>query len=154
MKNISVKELTDIGMKDISFKLVQIANQYGLSLETCAEKINLKDIGINHSKCIDGVLIEKIIGCEIKNTEKLDGNREYCGCMKCIDIGQYDTCIHNCLYCYANINKDKANANFRLHDVNSPILLGTFNEENVKARKDVKSFKVGEGEQLSLFNLL
>lgn len=151
MKNISLKELTDVEMKNISLKLVNIANQYGLALETCAEKIDLGDIGINHSKCIDGELIQKIIGCEIKNISKLDGNREYCGCMKCIDIGQYDTCIHDCLYCYANVNKNKAHANFTLHNSSSPILLGEFDEENVKDRKDVKSFKVGEGEQLSFF---
>ncbi len=151
MKNISVKELTDLEMKNISSKLVEVTNEYGISLETCAEKIDLQHIGINHAKCIDGYLIQKIIGCDIKNIDSLDGNRKHCGCMKCIDIGQYDTCIHNCLYCYANVNKDKANANFRIHDPNSPILSGIFNEENVKERKDVKSFKKEVNKQLSLW---
>ena len=151
MKNIPLKEFSDIEMKNISLKLAQIANQYGLALETCAEKIDLEDIGIKHSKCIDGALIQKIIGCEIVNIDKLDGNREYCRCMKSIDIGQYDTCIHGCLYCYANVNKNRAYSNFTFHNPSSPILLGDFDEGIVSERKDVKSFKVGKGEQLYLF---
>jgi DNA repair photolyase len=151
MKNVCVSELTDNQMKDLSHRLIDISRRYGLSLETCAERIDLSDLGIGHAKCIDGELIQKIVGNDIKYKDKLDGNREYCGCMKCIDIGQYDTCIHNCTYCYANINKEKAWANYRMHNVNSPILLGTYNEEEVKERKDIKSFRVDATEQLSLF---
>ncbi|SHJ56573.1 protein of unknown function [Clostridium amylolyticum] len=152
MKNIGVKELTEKEMKNISLKLVEITNQYGIALETCAEKIDLQDIGISHTKCIDGDLIEKIIGYEIKNKDHLDGNRKDCGCMKCIDIGVYNTCIHNCIYCYANTNKNKAASNFKMHDPNSPILSGNFIKEKVKERKDVKSYKIKANEQLSLFN--
>lgn len=151
MKKIGVKELTEKEMKNLSLKLVEITNQYGIGLESCAEKIDLQDIGISHTKCIDGDLIEKIIGYEIKNKDTLDGNRKYCGCMKCIDIGEYNTCIHNCLYCYANINKNKAASNFKMHDPNSPILSGNFIQENAKERKDVKSYKIKANEQLSLF---
>lgn len=152
MKNIGVKELTEKEMKNLSLKLVEITNQYGIALETCAEKIDLQDIGISHTKCIDGDLIEKIIGYEIKNKDHLDGNRKDCGCMKCIDIGGYNTCIHNCIYCYANTNKNKAASNFKMHDPNSPILSGNFIKEKVKERKDVKSYKIKANEQLYLFN--
>ena len=30
------------------------------------------------------------------------GQRPECGCVESKDIGMYDTCAHNCVYCYAN----------------------------------------------------
>jgi len=41
------------------------------------------------------------------------GQREFCGCMKSKDIGQYNTCIHLCEYCYANTSKQAAVANYK-----------------------------------------
>ena len=46
------------------------------------------------------------------------GQRIACGCMKSKDIGQYDTCIHECEYCYANTNKRTARANYEYHKKN------------------------------------
>jgi DNA repair photolyase len=159
MREIKVKEIGDEEIKDISKKLVEIAGKYGLPIETCAEAINLDYLGITHAKCIDGELIEDIVNYKIINKDKLDANREYCGCMTCIDIGQYDSCIHKCLYCYANINKEKAENNFKLHNPKSPILVGDFHEKLVKDRKDVKSYRTESGtvnndqiEQITFFD--
>ena len=46
------------------------------------------------------------------------GQREFCGCMKSKDIGQYNTCIHMCEYCYANTSKEAAAKNFKYHKAN------------------------------------
>ncbi len=142
MKDIKVKELSNQDMMAISQKLVDIAGSYELPIETCAEAIDLSFLGIKHARCIDGDLIEKIVNYKIMCKDKLDANRKHCGCMKCIDIGQYDTCVHNCLYCYANVNKMKASNSLQNHNPVSPILAGDFNEDLLRDRKDIKSFKI------------
>ncbi len=40
------------------------------------------------------------------------GQRECCGCIISKDIGQYDTCNHQCIYCYANSSPKIAYNNF------------------------------------------
>ena len=46
------------------------------------------------------------------------GQREFCGCMKSKDIGEYNTCVHLCEYCYANASKTIAIANWKQHLTN------------------------------------
>ena len=119
------------------------AKNYNLKIESCAEQIDLGRFGINHGKCIDDELIEKITGYKISAGK--DNQRNACGCIKCIDIGEYNTCMHKCLYCYANINKDAAFKNYKLHDKKSPLLIGHVDEIKDKITdrniKDTKSYK-------------
>lgn len=46
------------------------------------------------------------------------GQREFCGCMKSKDIGEYNTCVHLCEYCYANTSKKAAALNYNCHKSN------------------------------------
>lgn len=46
------------------------------------------------------------------------GQREFCGCIKSKDIGEYNTCVHGCEYCYANASKQAAAMNFKCHKGN------------------------------------
>jgi len=40
------------------------------------------------------------------------GQRQFCGCIKSKDIGEYNTCPHVCEYCYANASKEIAMQNY------------------------------------------
>lgn len=121
----------------------ETTKKYNLKIESCAEQIDLERFGINHGKCIDNELIEKITGFKLSVSK--DNQRNACGCIKCIDIGEYNTCMHKCLYCYANINKDAAFKNYKLHNKKSPLLIGHVDETKDKiidrSIKNVKSLK-------------
>ena len=47
-----------------------------------------------------------------KKDNKDKGQRPACGCMVSKDIGEYNTCIHLCEYCYANSSKEVALRNW------------------------------------------
>ena len=46
------------------------------------------------------------------------GQREFCGCMRSKDRGEYNTCPHLCEYCYANTSKEVAVRNWKEHKRN------------------------------------
>lgn len=143
MKKHNVYDITFDDMNILAENFSSIAKSHNIILESCAEKIDLEKYNINHGKCIDNELIEKITGAKLKAPK--DNQREACNCIKCIDIGEYNSCIHNCLYCYANINKESASINHKLHNPNSPLLIGDINHEKDKIvernKNDLKSYK-------------
>ncbi|MFN8256978.1 MAG: DUF1848 domain-containing protein [Bacteroidales bacterium] len=97
-------------------ELVKRLDKFSLEIATCAEPNPLEEIGISHNKCIDDELIKRIfphnkplIEYIRKMTEtgnlKDKGQRKFCGCIPSKDIGKYNSCFYNCVYCYA-VNKE------------------------------------------------
>ena len=86
--------------QEIAGTLRKTGAELGLRLFACAEKLDFRPLGIEPSACIDGELVRRITG---RNpTFRRDRNqRAECGCAESRDIGEYRTCRHGCLYCYA-----------------------------------------------------
>lgn len=135
-------EFSDKQKHEFAVQLKSLTNDWGLRAASCAEKMDLTAYDIVHNKCIDDELMRRLFNQDKKLQAFLDtgnpkpnlqtdlfqpnkqqnkplkdkGQRKECGCIPSKDIGQYNTCIHFCAYCYANANKQSTLRNFRLHD--------------------------------------
>jgi hypothetical protein len=108
---------------ELSSFMAHVAAEHGMAIQSCAEEIDLSTLGIPHGKCIDDDLIRRALGVDVSR-RKDKGQREACGCVESIDIGQYNSCLHGCSYCYATSNTRLARTNFDKHHPDSPFLIG------------------------------
>lgn len=144
LQNTYARELSQNEMLTIATALVSIATQYGITIQSCAEKIELDSIGIKHGHCIDNVLIEDLLGVKLV-VSKDKNQRPECGCVQSIDIGEYNTCSHNCKYCYANFNGQTVRDKVKRHNPNSPLLIGNLlPSDKVSERKIFSFIRKGE----------
>lgn len=149
-ENIPYREFLHDDMIQFAEGLQELNKKWGFELATCSEKIPLEQYGIQHNKCIDDSLMIKLFKHDAKlmdflgvkpvqaglfdeespafSTKNLKdkGQRELCGCIFSKDIGQYNTCPHECVYCYANTSKEIANANYKNFKANkqSDMIIG------------------------------
>ena len=132
--------------------LGEIAQKYNIHLQTCATEYDFEEFGIYHSGCITLDILGQANNIKFKKL-KHNGMRKNCNCIESRDIGFYDTCPNSCKYCYANSTPKKAIENYKLHNPNSPILLGEIKKEDIIQKGNQKSFidKTETVQNLKLF---
>ncbi len=128
----------------------EIAKEWGLQIHLCCESAELVRENVDADGCMSKAVLEKALGCRL-NAPKKKTARSECSCLLGADIGAYNTCLHGCLYCYANYDRDTVLNNSRLHNPASPLLIGEVSEEDVIRQAEQKSWKDG---QLDFFDLL
>lgn len=141
MQGLGMLPFGEADMRQLAAKLAAIAQHHGMKMETCAEKLDLAECGIGHAQCIDADLLAQIGGYPLQ-VDKDKNQRAVCGCASSIDIGQYDSCAHGCLYCYANHSAKAVQANLQGHLVSSPLLCGEPSEQDIITERKVASSKV------------
>lgn len=114
-----------------------------LRLATCAERLDFQHLGIERNKCVDPVLLARLCpgSAELRTycaqsgiqaraglvpltmpRVKNPGARPYCGCAPSKDVGGYNSCMHLCAYCYANLSEKAVIDKMRSLDVGSETL--------------------------------
>jgi hypothetical protein len=101
-------------------ELAVTARQYGMKLTLCSQP-DLLGGGYQAARCIDTERLSDVAGRSI--SAKLKGNRPGCGCYESRDIGDYGSCPHGCVYCYAVERRALAKRRFAAHDPTNEFLL-------------------------------
>ncbi|MEA4884424.1 MAG: DUF1848 domain-containing protein [Clostridia bacterium] len=108
--------------RDLLRWIQEEAHRHGFETQSCAEAVNMSDLGIPHGKCIDDELLNELWGIPL--SRKDPGQRGECLCAASKDIGANNTCLHGCRYCYATMSLAVAQEQNREHDPASPSLVG------------------------------
>ena len=103
--------------------MIGIAREHGMTVRPCAEGNELAPFGADCGGCMTVAMYERALGLRLK-VPSFRPAREGCACYLGGDIGAYSSCGHLCRYCYANDDAQTVRANMRLHDPDSPLLIG------------------------------
>ena len=129
----------------LTSELAAAALAHGMQLRMCSQDKYLAE-GVTPARCIDSDRLSAIAGRPIDATVR--GNRPDCGCHASKDIGEYDTCPHGCVYCYAVFNRDLAKERYRKHDPQGEFL---FTPQNLSSEEHLTSEQVeGQPQQIKL----
>lgn len=94
-------------------ELAEIAAAHSMKLTICTQP-ELMVPGVHEARCIDAERLMDVGDRPI--TARLKGMRKGCGCFQSKDIGDYDTCPHGCVYCYAVRQRSVALSRYQQHD--------------------------------------
>ena len=115
--------------KEIGNSFSKFAKDNGIVVQTCSEKHNLVEYGFINGNCLSQELALKLTGKKypLQHVRK----SALCKCIQMVDIGVYNTCTHLCKYCYANYNEKDVFKNNKLHNPNSPLLIGNLQKDDI-----------------------
>lgn len=117
-------------MEYMTTEMGRIARQYSMELRLCAEGLDCEKLGISKLGCIEKEDLEHIFNIKLKSMKETI-SREQCHCLPMRDIGAYNSCLHGCLYCYANEDQEKVKQNYRNHNPASPFIIGELQEGDI-----------------------
>lgn len=110
-------------------KLKEAFEKNDMKIVSCME--NKYQIGDEKDCCISIKYAFERMGKLFKEWKARD-----CHCVNMVDIGAYNSCLHGCKYCYANFDSKQIVSNYKMHDVNSSLLIGHLNlDDQVKIRR-------------------
>ena len=126
-----LKDASDSDRIKISQELLKISKEYNLNLRLCSKEKWLKDYGIDVNGCMRIEDYEASINNDLIIKDKMEARKGYCSCYLSNDIGAYNSCLHFCKYCYANGKDETIIKNNKMHDPNSPFLIGNSKKDDI-----------------------
>lgn len=130
---LKIKPFTKEDYKLLGESFSRIVKENNMTVQTCAEEETLEEYGFIKEECLSHTLAYKLTGKSYKNWTSRGS--KYCRCVNMVDIGVYNSCRHFCKYCYANYDENKVIENYHNHDVNSPLLIGNIEENDIIKRR-------------------
>lgn len=128
-KVLNIKTFNENDFQIIGKNFANIAKKNNMSIQTCFEDKNLREYGFIINDCLSQELAFSLTNKHYKKWKARSQNK--CNCVEMVDIGVYNTCKHFCKYCYANFDEDKVLLNYQNHDVNSSLLIGKINNDDI-----------------------
>lgn len=134
MNILRYREFTEDDYRRIGIYFSESAKKHNMEVQTCFEERNLVEYGFKKGECLSHELAYKLTGKTYKSWTAR--KMQKCNCVQMVDIGAYNTCKHLCKYCYANFQEDRVLDNYRKHDKNSSLLIGSITEyDTIKERR-------------------
>lgn len=128
------RTITKEDYKRIGEAFSKSAMDNGMSVQTCFEDNDLTQYGFVKGECLSHELAYILTGKKFKSSNVRKEKK--CECVQMVDIGDYNSCMHMCKYCYANYDEKAVSSNFERHDDNSSLLIGSIQSDDViKVRK-------------------
>jgi DNA repair photolyase len=110
-------------------KLKEEFEKNDIKIISCME--NKYQIGDEKDCCVSIKYVFERTGKLFKEWKARD-----CHCVNMVDVGAYNSCLHGCKYCYANFDSKQIVSNYKMHDVNSSLLIGQLNlDDQIKIRR-------------------
>ncbi len=111
----------------MALEMSDISESHGIGLKSCAHDFLVQG-SIRKACCVDTGFLLNLVDSAEAATElkklKPAGNRPECGCAESVDVGAYNTCYFDCVYCYATttprINRDEFTSYIRGHECLDP----------------------------------
>lgn len=165
-KSVGTNGVTAEQQNSLAERMATVAHECGMAIDTCAEAVDLQRYGIQHARCVDSRVFERIGDCRLSRLKtryeelaKDKAQRKECCCIDSIDIGWPNTCANGCKYCYATTSSEQLARNLsQLCDPTSSLLCGHIDPtvDRIKDHRGTadardRSFRFGpSGPQLGL----
>ena len=135
-KNIlKYRTFTREDYKKIGEAFSKSAMDNGMSVQTCFEDEDLTEYGFVKGECLSHELAYILTGKKFKSSNVRKEKK--CQCVQMVDIGDYNSCMHMCKYCYANYDEKAVFKNVREHSNLSPMLTGNVTQkDSIKERNN------------------
>jgi len=136
LAGVDLLRVDEAAKQVLALGLAEQARFYGMRLVACCDAFLTEHCGVEPARCIDAVQLGAILGRSLR-AEKDPGQRPGCGCSRSVDIGAYDCCGHGCRYCYATTSMRTVARNMSDHDVNSPLLIGHLQGDEIIREREI-----------------
>lgn len=125
-----IEQWTESKKYNVAEVLGKIAKKNDVKIQTCNCHTNYEFLGVGKSGCLTKDLLKDILDLNVKDL-KSNGTLGCGFCYPVVNIGEYNTCLNKCKYCYASSDFEACEKNYTKHDPNSPYLIGngTINDE-------------------------